>query len=150
MDCRCCDTSSCVFCNHTATHEIYTYCHTLALHDALPIWQSADHASDHCTATGMAVADSSQRISELEQNVKQLKQAVNGGEDGSASGRSEPASGTAAGSAAGNAGSNDADASARRAGAAPPAIEIEGAVATAGPAPHADVAGASAGITGFV
>src|SRR3546814_2856932 len=25
------------FCNDTATTEIYTYCHTLSLHDALPI-----------------------------------------------------------------------------------------------------------------
>src|SRR3546814_16596174 len=27
----------CLFFNDTATTEIYTYCHTLALHDALPI-----------------------------------------------------------------------------------------------------------------
>src|SRR3546814_6310565 len=26
------------FFNDTATTEIYTYCHTLSLHDALPIW----------------------------------------------------------------------------------------------------------------
>src|SRR3546814_18134008 len=26
------------FCNDTATTEIYTYCHTLSLHDALPIY----------------------------------------------------------------------------------------------------------------
>src|SRR3546814_8825775 len=100
--------------------------------------QSADHASDQRTATGMAVADSSQRISELEQNVKQLKHAVNGGEDGSASGRSEPASGTAAGSVAGDAGSNEADASARRAGADRTAIEIEGAAAKDGTSNGAD------------
>src|SRR3546814_10414747 len=28
-----------VFFNDTATTEIYTYCHTLSLHDALPIWE---------------------------------------------------------------------------------------------------------------
>src|SRR3546814_15823224 len=28
------------FFNHTATPEIYTYLHTLSLHDALPIWCS--------------------------------------------------------------------------------------------------------------
>src|SRR3546814_17299648 len=28
----------CVFCNDTATTDIYTYLHTLSLHDALPIW----------------------------------------------------------------------------------------------------------------
>src|SRR3546814_13924680 len=27
------------FFNDTATTEIYTYCHTLSLHDALPIWR---------------------------------------------------------------------------------------------------------------
>src|SRR3546814_11891253 len=37
--------------------------------------QSADHAADQRTATGMAVADSSPRIPELEQHVKQMKQA---------------------------------------------------------------------------
>src|SRR3546814_12311362 len=30
--------------NDTATTEIYTYCHTLSLHDALPIWREQDHA----------------------------------------------------------------------------------------------------------
>src|SRR3546814_11379458 len=30
----------CFFFNDTATTEIYTYCHTLSLHDALPIWCS--------------------------------------------------------------------------------------------------------------
>src|SRR3546814_21109090 len=29
-----------LFLNDTATTEIYTYCHTLSLHDALPIWSS--------------------------------------------------------------------------------------------------------------
>src|SRR3546814_2487849 len=29
----------CLFCNYTATPEIYTYGHTLTLHDALPIFQ---------------------------------------------------------------------------------------------------------------
>src|SRR3546814_13470870 len=28
-------------CNYTATTENYTYCHTLSLHDALPIWPAA-------------------------------------------------------------------------------------------------------------
>src|SRR3546814_12014188 len=28
----------CFFFKDTATHEIYTYCHTLSLHDALPIF----------------------------------------------------------------------------------------------------------------
>src|SRR3546814_15918842 len=28
------------FFNHTATTEIYTYCHTLSLHDALPIFMT--------------------------------------------------------------------------------------------------------------
>src|SRR3546814_14788026 len=29
----------CFFVNDTATTEIYTYCHTLSLHAALPIWR---------------------------------------------------------------------------------------------------------------
>src|SRR3546814_16307484 len=29
--------SSSFFCNYTSTSEIYTYCHTLSLHDARPI-----------------------------------------------------------------------------------------------------------------
>src|SRR3546814_6347204 len=28
----------CLLFNDTATPEIYTYCHTLSLHDSLPIW----------------------------------------------------------------------------------------------------------------
>src|SRR3546814_1433185 len=31
----------CIFFNDTAATEIYTYCHTLSLHDALPIWHWA-------------------------------------------------------------------------------------------------------------
>src|SRR3546814_3238374 len=31
----------CFFFNDTATTEIYTYVHTLSLHDALPIWRKA-------------------------------------------------------------------------------------------------------------
>src|SRR3546814_17229247 len=40
---------SCVFfCfNVTATTEIYTYCHTLSLHDALPISRGAPSACAH-------------------------------------------------------------------------------------------------------
>src|SRR3546814_3489300 len=32
------DRSACFFFNATSTSEIYTYCHTLSLHDALPIY----------------------------------------------------------------------------------------------------------------
>src|SRR3546814_11587451 len=32
----------CFFFNDTATTEIYTYCHTLSLHDALPILRFAE------------------------------------------------------------------------------------------------------------
>src|SRR3546814_17985785 len=39
------------FFNHTATTEIYTYLHTLSLHDALPICASASAAWLVCPAT---------------------------------------------------------------------------------------------------
>src|SRR3546814_15795657 len=41
----------CFFFNDTATTEIYTYRHTLSLHDALPIWQRS-----HCVSKGPHVA----------------------------------------------------------------------------------------------
>src|SRR3546814_14837622 len=42
------------FFNDTATTEIYTYCHTLSRHDALPIWMTP-------TARGSAPPRSSRR-----------------------------------------------------------------------------------------
>src|SRR3546814_16329994 len=38
---------SCFFFNDTATTDIYTYLHTLSLHDALPIFDDGVH-SEHC------------------------------------------------------------------------------------------------------
>src|SRR3546814_4153490 len=40
------------FCNDTATTEIYTYGHTLSLHDALPICRAAQHAAFRDAAEG--------------------------------------------------------------------------------------------------
>src|SRR3546814_15959833 len=37
--------SSFFFLNDTATTEIYTYCHTPSLHDALPIWENLPPAN---------------------------------------------------------------------------------------------------------
>lgn len=45
-----------------------------------------DHAADQETATGKAVADSRQRIAELEKNVHRLDQALQGGTQGSPGG----------------------------------------------------------------
>src|SRR3546814_6605203 len=38
------------FFNDTAPTEIYTYCHTLPLHDALPILKGAGHGAGHGVA----------------------------------------------------------------------------------------------------
>src|SRR3546814_13049653 len=49
--------SFCFF-NDTATPEIYTYCHTLSLHDALPIWVIAKGLpASPGAACGQAVFD---------------------------------------------------------------------------------------------
>src|SRR3546814_2327341 len=43
------------FFNDTATTEIYTYCHTLSLHDALPIYQARQQLGDGlCPCRGVA------------------------------------------------------------------------------------------------
>src|SRR3546814_3924123 len=43
----------CVFFNDTATTEIYTYGHTLSLHDALPIWPSRHTSSSAATISAI-------------------------------------------------------------------------------------------------
>src|SRR3546814_4157997 len=56
--------SFCFF-NDTATPEIYTYCHTLSLHDALPIWVIAKGLpASPGAACGQAVfdADTAERL----------------------------------------------------------------------------------------
>src|SRR3546814_12038406 len=48
--------SSCLFLfNGTATTEIYTYGHTLSLHDALPISIDLLREPEHCITQAMAV-----------------------------------------------------------------------------------------------
>src|SRR3546814_16493847 len=57
----------CFFFNDTATTEIYTYLHTLSLHDALPIYKSYDFTigfgaeTDTLDAEGRIVATSDVR-----------------------------------------------------------------------------------------
>src|SRR3546814_292554 len=44
----------CCFCNDRAPPEIYTYCHTLSLHDALPIFNHAATAVEAAAAVAVA------------------------------------------------------------------------------------------------
>src|SRR3546814_18179076 len=53
------------FVNDTATNEIYTYCHTLALHDALPISVSSGDDSH-----GIAIGGALIRIGEITGSAK--------------------------------------------------------------------------------
>src|SRR3546814_12771110 len=43
-------------CNDTATPEIYTYCHTLSLHDALPIYPAIRRVCIAAAETGESIA----------------------------------------------------------------------------------------------
>src|SRR3546814_5453310 len=58
-----CECYACVFCPDTATTVIYTYCHTVSLHDALPIYAGN---REHRHAAGAAVLQLALELAAIE------------------------------------------------------------------------------------
>ncbi|TAM89075.1 MAG: peptidoglycan-binding protein LysM [Candidimonas sp.] len=111
---------------------------------------AADRAADQKVATGKAVADAKQRITQLEKNVHQLDQALHGGSQGAVGATGAPGSTGAAGSAGHTGSAGVTGSGAAAASASAPAHGQRGtgsgAVASAGGnAPSGSGAAASSG-----
>src|SRR3546814_37390 len=77
------------FFNDTATTEIYTYCHTLSLHDALPIYElgvllfDRDRRGTRLTAAGTVFLQDTRRLFTVLEQARENAKAVAAGSRGS-------------------------------------------------------------------
>src|SRR3546814_17735386 len=77
------------FFNDTATTEIYTYCHTLSLHDALPIYElgvllfDRDRRGTRLTAAGTVCLQDTRRLFTVLEQARENAKAVAAGSRGS-------------------------------------------------------------------